>query len=33
MNAFLKRIRKNYFDYLEFLVDIRGGKRQTGNKF
>ena len=32
MIACLKRMRRNYFDYLEFVVDIRGGKRQTGNK-
>ena len=30
--ACLKRMRRNCFDYLEFVVDIRGGKRQTGNK-
>ena len=32
MIACLKRMRRNCFDYLEFVFDIRGGKRQTGNK-
>ena len=32
MIACLKRMRRNCFDYLGFVFDIRGGKRQTGNK-
>ena len=32
MIACLKRMHRNCFDYLKFVVDIRGGKRRTGNK-
>ena len=32
MIACLKRMLRNCFDFLEFVVDIIGGKRQTGNK-